>query len=240
MIDAQNLLLSAALQQKTRYTHAVFLSGSCYPLRPASEIHQNLTQAPSTEFIKYIDMRESPEHYLRQVTQKWFKQPILPWVRNHWLRLMDKAFRKLLDTFRLRNHWKDEITPYFGSQWCALTIRCCQHIIRFQAENPWYRDMNKYTFSPDEHYYHTIVGNSQFANQATGKQVFEGRGTYRLANLHVIDPPLSKWYSIRDFDRLKHSDKLFARKIRSSDGRELIEALNTANGIYDPNIDQHS
>ncbi len=227
MIDAQNLLLSAALLRKTRYTHAVFLSGSCYPLRPPSEIQRNLTHAPSTEFIKYIDMRESPDHYLRQVTEKWFTEPILPWVRNHWLRLADKASRKLLDRFRLRNEWKDEITPYFGSQWCALTMECGQHIMRFQAQNPWYREMNKYTFSPDEHYYHTIIGNSQFAGHATGKQTFEGRGTWRLSNLHLVDPSLTKWFTMENIKALTESGKCFVRKVRSVDGQPLVDFIDS-------------
>ena len=226
MIDAQNLLLRHALTHKHKFTHMVFISGSCYPIKNTKFIYETLTQRPGYQFIKYFDMRESPEHYMKQITQKWFMEPMCRQIKLRPLKFLDKAIRKLLNKVKLTNHWDKAIIPYFGSQWCALTPDCCQYIIDFQDENPHYREMNKYTFSPDEHFFHTIIGNSEFATNSAGVQSFVGRGTWRFANLHIIDKSLSKWFTVDDWEEVANSDKLFLRKIRSLDGAELVDRIN--------------
>jgi hypothetical protein len=195
MIEASNTLIGEALKRKDEYIHVLFLSGSCYPIRPIRALHEMLHDNPSTEFLKYIDMRSSPDHYLKQVTAD--------------------------------NTWSDTIVPYFGSQWCALTLACCEFIIEYQNQNPWFWDMNIKTFSPDEHFYHSIVGNSRFASFATGIQEFVARGTWRMANLHIIHPSLSKYYTYDDFPEIRSSDKFFVRKIRSQDGTTLVDAIDS-------------
>jgi hypothetical protein len=225
MIDAQMQLIKAVLKNRERYTHLVFLSGSCYPIKSAEYIHKKLTENPHREFIKFIDMRQSPEHYMKQVTRKWFKEPFIR-SKNQPLQFADKAVRKTLNLLAFRNQWEDKIIPYFGSQWCALTVDCCSYIVEYQLRNPWYREMNRFTFSPDEHYIHTIVGNSPFCEKSDGIQSFQGRGTWRLANLHIIDSSLSKWFTVNDWEEIQKSDKLFVRKVRSLDGSQLVERIN--------------
>jgi len=70
MIDAEINLLREALKNAEAYTHVVFLSGSCYPIKPIKEIHHFFTSQPQREFIKFIDMRESPEHYMKQISRR--------------------------------------------------------------------------------------------------------------------------------------------------------------------------
>ena len=82
--------------------------------------------------------------------------------------------------------------------------------------------MNKYTFSPDEHYFHTIIGNSFFAKKSDGKMEFQGRGTWRLANYHIIDISLTKWFTLSDWTEIVNSEKLFVRKINSQTGSDLV------------------
>jgi hypothetical protein len=225
MIDAQNILLIDALNNKERYSHLIFLSGSCYPIKNQKEIYETITKYPQREFIKFIDMRDSPGHYMKQIKRKWFNEPLLSenWPLSH---NPEKILRKIATKFNFINRWNDAVIPCFGSQWCALTVDCCQHIIDYQRNNPWYREMNRLTFSPDEHYYHTIVGNSPYADMSDGVQHFEGRGTWRLANFHIIDETLAKWFTIRDWDQIATSDKLFVRKVRTLDGTELVARIN--------------
>ena len=81
------------------------------------------------------------------------------------------------------------------------------------------------TFSPDEHYIHTIVGQSPFLAFFNGVQPFQGRGTWRLANLHLVDQSLAKWYTVADWETIVSSDRLFVRKVRSKDGKDLVERI---------------
>jgi hypothetical protein len=179
------------------------------------------------EFIKFIDMRESPEHYMKSINQKWFKEPLF--VTNYepfiWI---DKCIRFLLNKIKLTNHWPtNDFIPYFGSNWIALSIDCSQYVLDFHRQNHAFSNSYKFAFGPDEHYIHTIVGNSKYHNFSEGLQPFVGRGTFRLANYHLIDKSLNKWYTIDDYNLIEHSDKLFVRKIRSHDGKDLINKINT-------------
>lgn len=226
MVDALLNLTKAAMKRSDRYTHLVFLSGSDYPIKPESTICKLFTSNPERQFIKYIDMRESQDHYLKLVTNKQFLEPLLP-SKNKTIKIIDKMARKILRSLRIRNNWNSDITPYFGHTWCALTPACCSYILDFHKNNPWFYKINKNTFSPDEHYFHTIIGNSPFSSTADGLQPFEGRGLWRLANFHLICPTLQKWFSIEDWEQIQTSDKLFLRKINSATGTTLVNKINT-------------
>lgn len=224
MIDAQMELLATALNQKVDYSHLVFLSGSCYPIKKIDTINQYFLSQKEREFINFIDMRESPDIYLKQIRFKWFFKPFIN-SDNKFLKFIDKALRKLCTVIKMKNDWDEKTIPYFGSQWCALTEACARYVLRFHDENKWFRDMNKRTFSPDEHYIHTIVGNSHFLEASGGVQAFKGRGTWRTANYHIIDKSLAKWFTIDDWQEVRDTERLFVRKVRSSDGYELINKI---------------
>lgn len=224
MIEAQMSLIAEALEKGDEYTHLILLSGSCYPIKSQSAISEMFSENPHKEFIKFIDMRKSPEHYMKLISRKWFKEPFLK-TKTPFLVFIDKAVRRILNLFALRNEWEEGIIPYFGSQWWALTPNCCQYVLDYHLQNPQYREMNEFTFSPDEHYIHTIIGNSLFREMSVGIQSFEGRGTWRLANLHIISPSLSKWFTTDNWEEIRNSDKLFVRKIRTLDGLELVERI---------------
>jgi hypothetical protein len=221
MIDAQINLIDEVIKQSEKYTHAVFLSGSCFPIKKQKVIYENFSSFPQREFIKFIDMRESPEHYMKQIKFKWFKKPVFN-SNNIYITVLDKLIRFLLNKLRLKNNWNNQIIPYFGSQWVALTMNCCKYVRDYHYASNGFREMNKYTFSPDEHYFHTIIGNSFFAKKSFGKMEFQGRGTWRLANYHIIDKSLSKWYILSDWTEIINSEKLFVRKINSQTGNDLV------------------
>lgn len=226
MIDALLNLIRAALPFSERYTHFVFITGSDYPIKPEKQISDIFTSAPEREFIKYIDMRDSPEHYLKLITRKQFLEPFIK-THNRPLIFTDKLIRKTLRALGIPNKWNNDMIPYFGHTWCALTPSCCEYILNFHTNNPWFYEVNKHTFSPDEHYFHTIVGNSPFNENADGLQTYEGRGLWRLVNFHLICPSLQKWFSLNDWEEISKSDKLFVRKVNSNTGKELVKKINT-------------
>jgi hypothetical protein len=82
------------------------------------------------------------------------------------------------------------------------------------------------SFASDEQFFHTILANSPFASAAQ-EIPFEGRGTYRCANLHLIDPTLSKWFDESDFERVTESGQYFVRKVRSGLSDGLLDRLDS-------------
>lgn len=221
MVDAQLNLTRAALPFSERYTHFFFITGSDYPIKPEKEISKILTSSPERQFVKYIDMRDSPEHYMKLISRKQFREPVIRSTVKH-ITLADKLIRKCLRALKIPNRWDKRMIPYFGHTWCALTPECCKHVLDFHDNNPWFYEMNKDTMAPDEHYYHTIIGNSPFASNADGLQVYQGRGLWRLVNFHLICPSLQKWFTLEDWDEVYASDKLFVRKVNSKTGAGLV------------------
>lgn len=224
MVDALLNLIKAALELSEHYTHLIFISGSDYPIKSIEEINNTFTSNPQREFIKFIDMRDSPEHYLKQVTRKQYLEPLLR-TQNKLLKLLDKSTRKVLRGLKIRNKWQANITPYYGHTWCALTPKCCEYILNFHNTNNWFYEMNKNTFAADEHYFHTIIGNSPFASRADGLQTHEGSGLWRLTNFHLICPSLTKWFTLNDWEQIEKSEKLFVRKVSTSKSSSLLDKI---------------
>lgn len=225
MVNATLNLVREALASGNKYSHLVLLSGSCYPIKSPEYINTFFNQQPEREFIRFIDMRESPQHYMKQIKLKWFKEPIFSSAFKP-LQLLDKVIRKAVNFMQLKNSWDDNtVVPYFGSQWWALTPSCCEYILEYINKNIDYYSINKFTFSPDEHFFHTLVGNSAYKKNSDGLQTFEGRGTYKLANFHIIHPSLSKWYDLTDWDEIIFSNKLFVRKVNSFKSKELLDKI---------------
>jgi hypothetical protein len=223
-VDASLTLIRSAIAHYTDYGHLILLSGSCYPLKSPTEIEKFLGSHRGREFIRYIDMRESPEHYMRQINRKWFKEPFYR-GKSGLMTFADKAFRKSLTNLGLANHWPRNLVPYFGSNWWAITSNCARYILRYLRDNPEYYSINKQTFSPDEHFFHTLIGNSRFHANATGLQPYQGRGTWRMANLHMIHPSLQKWYTLADWKEVTGSDKLFIRKVGTEESSALLDRI---------------
>jgi len=224
MVDATLKLIESALKTQEEFSHLVLISGSDYPIKKSSFIYQTFVDNPEHQFIKYIDMRQS-SHYSKHVNQKWYKTPLFK-TNNKTLKLIDKSIREIGNRLRLKNHWNKSIIPYFGSQWWALTPACAKYILNFVKNNPDFYAFNRYTFSPDEHFFHTIVGNSPYNKMSDGVQEFRQRGTWRLANFHIIHTLLSKWYSIQDLDEIISSNRLFVRKLNSLVSNELVKSIN--------------
>ena len=125
MIDAQNLLIEEALKSRQQYMYFVLLSGSCYPLKRGKDIHTILGSDHTKQYIKYIDMRQS-KFQMNKITKKWFYDPIINYSKKGIVSRIEKRARKALTRLGLNNHWKENVIPYFGSQWWAMTPECCE------------------------------------------------------------------------------------------------------------------
>ncbi len=226
MVRATLSLIEAALGSGREYSHLVLLSGADYPIKRASAIENHLCSQPAHEFIKFIDMRNSPDHYMKQIDTMHFKDPVLS-TRGSAMQFADKGLRKLGNLSETANRWSERYTPFFGSTWWALTPACCRHIMSVLRGDTRFVDMNRRTFAPDEHFFHTIVGNSEFCQQSDGLQEYLGVGTCNLANLHLIDPTLAKWFSIADSEEIVRSDRYFVRKVRTEVSSDLLDFIDT-------------
>lgn len=224
MVKVMMQLLKLAVEHTDEFSHYIFLSGSCYPIKPISQIDSFFESNNDKSFIKYVRMTENPLLY-RHIQYKFLMDNPFP-IRNKITHNLHRTMRKVSFHAHIPNPWKDTLIPYSGSQWTALNAQCAKYVVSFHEKNPEFQNIMKYTYAPDEHYIHTILGNSPLSHLCTGLQDFKYLGLDYLANLHLIDNSLTKWFTIEDWADITISEKLFVRKVRSLDGTELVDKIN--------------
>lgn len=225
MVDVMIALLKKAVKFECEFSHYVFLSGSCYPIKSEAYINDFFNNNQDRSFIKFINSKDHPK-YFSQIKYKYIMDNPFS-VRNKVTHNIHRVLRRVSFHTKVRNVWNKDITAYKGSQWSALNDECARYVVNYHDKNPWLRDLFKYTYAPDEQYIHTILGNSELAKECTGLQQFKHYGLDYLSNLHIIHISLAKWYTVEDWEEIKKSEKLFVRKVRSFDGSELICKINS-------------
>jgi hypothetical protein len=221
MIEATLYLMRAALASQEKFSRIVLLSGLDYPIKPIEFIYDFFVQHPTRQFIKFLDVRES-EFYTSRIVNYYFKDiNLLPVAKLN--KVIGKGLEILAKPFK--NKIPNNLIPCFGSQWWALTPECVEYALDYVDKNPAFSNFFRYTFAPDEFFFHTIIGNSPFLKDTDGFQKFTGRGTYKMANLHIIHPSLAKYYDENDFEEVKNSDKLFVRKVNTALSSKLLDLI---------------
>jgi len=98
-------------------------------------------------------------------------------------------------------------------------------MLEYTESHPEYVRWARSSFAADEHYFHTIVGNSEFLHASDGFFPYQGNRTYLMANLHLVHESMRKVYTAGDFDELLISDKFFVRKVVSGLSNGLLNRL---------------
>lgn len=119
-----------------------------------------------------------------------------------------------------------ELIPYVGSQFWSITPECARIIQQFVRNNPDFLEFHKYSFAPDEHFFHTIIGNSEFSARTDGIVKAEG---INLSNLHAqlnnLHAPRSPVVTIDHLDAILASDNFFVRKATTGKSDRLLDYL---------------
>jgi hypothetical protein len=144
--------------------------------------------------------------------------------------VLDRTVRKLASLLlrpwrRQYSRYFPDLIPYFGSQWWAITAECAEVVLDFVRARPDLVSFYRNTFAPDEHFFHTIVGNSRLGHLTSGVRPFTGRGNYKLSNLHLIDKNLKKVYTLNDLEAIASSAAFFVRKVGSGPSAALLDYL---------------
>lgn len=239
IVEATLTLLRAALQLR-QIERIVLLSGSCYPIASDGDILEYFTSRASTNFIKAFSIEGASALYHEKLSRVHIGEGgVARFAGSH--PPLNHALSRgltLLLSWRRRD-WRGQLAPlrpYFGSQWWAITRPCGEYILERVEE---YRGLCffEHCFAPDEMYFHTIVANSLFGNDSIVP--FEGRGNWRLANLHLInDGSLRYVFGLSDLERVQRSNRLFVRKVNSAQSGPLLDVLDARRGRRSAHADK--
>jgi len=142
------------------------LSGADYPIKSNDYLFSFFENADK-EYIVFWRLEDRPS-WLHKVQHYYFIDaiPIRDWSNNrervYWRRLFWGRFFKYQKYMPKRKFLRGMI-PYGGSDWWSLSYDCAAYVLRFVEENPSYKRFFKYTHSPGELFFQTIILNSDRA-----------------------------------------------------------------------------
>ena len=174
MVQATLNLLSEAFATKNEYDYYCLLSGSDYPLKSPKYIEKYLKEHYGREFINIVKIpNKLVSKSLSRITSyhidvEHHRNNIVPKIIAHNVVYM---VNKLNIQRRFEPIFKG-MKPYAGSQWWVLTHSAVQYIMEFVAANPKFVHFFKNTKIPDESFFQTIIGNSQFLDKVARNLTF--------------------------------------------------------------------
>ncbi|MFM6155283.1 MAG: beta-1,6-N-acetylglucosaminyltransferase [Sphaerospermopsis kisseleviana] len=157
-------LIKFVLDSKENFSHLVLLSGTNYPIKPISTFHDFLQSNPDRQFIKLTHLNESPYPSQKRLTKYWFMESLQPFYNDRFFR---QVLQKLLHLGVTRKPINN-MSPAWGCSNWVITSECAVFILQYLEQNPIFMNFYKYAHSPDEHFFHTIIANSHFLEEAGG------------------------------------------------------------------------
>lgn len=230
IVQAEINLAKEALGRKEEYIKYVLLSGADYPIKPSKYIYDYLVRNKQIEFIRGIDLDNHPERQFFSKHIDFYQIHDYPFIANtsskcfyYFRATVNRVLRNVKLPKSVRYH---DFNLYQGSQWWALGHGCLRELIEIYEKNrDSFKNFKFGMFAPDEKFFHTLFFNSSYAS----KNIIGGADapmkiidkkdmtiqTAKLANLHLLDPSMTKWFNEDDLDTILKSEKLFVRKVKT-------------------------
>lgn len=230
IVQAEINLVKEALGRKEKYVKYVLLSGADYPIKPAKYIYDYLVRNKQVEFIRGIDLDNHPEKHFFSKHIDFYQihdYPFITNTRSKYFYYFRAIVNRVLRNIKLPQGVRyNEFDLYQGSQWWALGHECLSELISIYEKNRGSFKNFKYgMFAPDEKFFHTLFFNSSYKSQNiiggadVPMKIIDKEDmtvqTSRLANVHLLDSSMTKWFNEDDFDTILQSEKLFVRKVKT-------------------------
>lgn len=232
MVEAMCALLRAALAAGPDYAAFVFLSESCFPIRPLRDLHALIRARPGHNFIRFVDCRPYPE-LMRRIDRYWvWDSPLdrlgtrptpstilLGKALKFALRAGGRHVPKRLDRFL------GQFVPCWGSQWFALSAAGARAALRRVETDSVLRHVYRYAFVPDEQIFHTVCASSDLLGSTDGYCAYRGDRLSDVANLHLLSPAYPDFFDESRFAEIRSSDRYFIRKVHPVLSASLMDRI---------------
>lgn len=215
-------LLKKAMETES-FDRYVLLQGQDYPLYSNEYIEEFFNKYSDIEFCRAYNLTHTKDNKdSMKVYGYWFiDKPkskiskVLRYPIKKICSICNKNLIKYRKGYYVENGVKYEV--YSGwAQW-AITEQCAKYILEFYETHKKFNSYFKYSFPPDEIYFHTIIYNSKFAKKTVDSGPINSRSNEKLLNLTYFEYPdqIRVFKSVEDYEKLMNSGCLFARKFNS-------------------------
>jgi len=242
-------------KNNVKYDFITSLSGQDYPIKTNDYIKEYLTANLGKEFITYHSIIfDNDEDYKNTLWQRdetfrfkdyWIKLSKKgPLYRFPVSRFIDKPLWNVLKIYLYElpkyireNRLKDEtiqllfsriykkrktfikgFEAYGGWAWWSLSYNCSKYMLETFRNTPELGEFFKYSWTPDEMIYQTILLNSTYKDKIVNNDL---RAIVYPGQVHSHP----RTYTIDDFDFLRNSPQLFARKFDSNFDNDIIDKI---------------
>lgn len=164
-------LMRAALKHHLGMDFFVLMSGSCFPIRSQTYVHDYLSEHRDDVFLM-SDTLPSSVFNKRIGLIKWrAPKPYKKDSLHHkaYLRLQK---HKVVETMRDYTTVFGDMKPYSGSQWWAWGREASEYVVEFADSNPAFMKYFERTVCPEESFFPTILENSSFAEKIRSTVTF--------------------------------------------------------------------
>lgn len=193
------------------YDYIFLLSGDCLPVKSNREIKEFLNKNNGKQFIAHDIFYKKTDERVKYIYPNFYF--------NKDKSIKDKVKIKIYNKFRFIN--KNKLYSklpvlYKGTQWFGITGELKEYIFEYIKNNGWYIDAFRNSFCSDEVFFHSIVFNSKYK-----ESIYEPKDKSNICfqALRYIDwksgPEYPKLLLEEDYDKIKKSECLFARKFDS-------------------------
>lgn len=187
------------------FDYAILLSAQDYPIKSAVQIDEFLTRNKGSEFIESFPLAKP---------NRWTSHSGYYQAMNrvkYWTFFLRSRTFHLPIARKFPFGWE----PYGGSQWWGLSRDCILYLDNFLQRNPGFVRFFRHVLIPDESMFQSILSNSAFADRIVNNDL-------RHIDWERPNPKYPRTLEEEDFDILRTSPKLFARKFDPERSGELL------------------
>jgi hypothetical protein len=198
----------------SNYDYVNVISAQDFPLKSANEIYEYILERKGTEFIT-----------CQSIEDEW---PVAPRVKKYHLinwRIPGKYRLGNFLTYILpERKFPFDYKIVGRANWFTLTTKAIQYSLDFLNKNPSVIRYFKYCWGADEFIFSTILYNSLFKKKIADNLIYVDWSS-GLAHPKIL--------TIDDYEVLKASPKLFARKFDMETDSLILKKLEELIGVKD-------
>lgn len=201
-----------------QYDAISLLSGQDYPIKTNAEIDRYLKNSRFSVFLDYFPL----PNFDRWPAGGTYRYKKYFFGISPFHLFFSKAIN-LISTYipALARKLPSNLKPYAGSQWWTIDHYALNYMVDYIAENPEYLSFHKFTFAPDELFFHIILLNTK--DDRLKKRISNDNLRYmRWIKLDNAHPEI---LTVKEFDQIASSPALFARKFDPQKDAAVIDLI---------------
>lgn len=202
------------------YDYYHLISGADLPIKSQNQIHQFFESIQGLELVQFQQPQIDKQKLDR--VQRYFLFQEHDIRHSYFLSLIQRTLAKGQRIFKVDRTKKSGLTFQMGSNWFSITDDFARYIL---AKYPHYEKYFRYTQCADELFIQTMLINSPFRKRLYHPEFDDStQGNMRFI-VWVNHAPRD--LVIEDFESLKNTQLLFARKFNPDTDNQIIQKVAT-------------